>query len=111
MFYSQKKKVEQKDVKTSSLDMPAIPADLSEEDTGRRRSARVRNMRARKKSPSPDYVPSDLDVSDDFLDDDFDDEFILKSKKRKKREPKEGIIIDLNVLKVVLLSPVKDRGI
>ena len=81
-------------MKASRVEVPDIPSDLSEEDTGRRRSARVRNMRARKKSPSPDYVPSELDVSDDdFFDEDDDDDFRLKSKKRKKREPKEGTVI------------------
>lgn len=85
----QKKKVveEQK-----ANDAEETLAELSEEDTGRRRSARVRSMRARKKkSPSPDYVPSEFEESEDeFIYNDDDDEFTLKSKKRKKKEPKEG---------------------
>ncbi|XP_053404414.1 remodeling and spacing factor 1-like isoform X2 [Mercenaria mercenaria] len=86
-----KKKVEVEEKKFNNTAVPEIPSDLSEEDTGRRRSARVRNMRARKKSPSPDYIPSELEESDDDFFDDDDDEFKLKSKKRKKKEPKEVI--------------------
>lgn len=85
----QGKKAEEKPNKSEE---PEIPANLSEEeDTGRRRSARVRNLRARKKSPSPDYLPTELEESDDDYFDDDDDEFTLKSKKRKKKDPKEGI--------------------
>ena len=63
--------------------------ELSEEDTGRRRSMRVRTMRTRKKSPSPEYVPSESEELM-LVEDEDDEEFMLKSKKRKKREPREG---------------------
>ena len=58
--------------------------DLSEEDCGRRRSARVRTLRARKKEPSPEYLPSDFDdLNLDF--DSGDDDFVVRSKRRKKK--------------------------
>ncbi|XP_052216832.1 remodeling and spacing factor 1-like [Dreissena polymorpha] len=56
------------------------------EDMGLRRSARVRTLRARKRSPSPVYLPSE---SEEHTDDFDDDEFTLKSNTRKRREPKE----------------------
>ncbi|KAH3811873.1 hypothetical protein DPMN_140290 [Dreissena polymorpha] len=56
------------------------------DDMGLRRSARVRTLRARKKSPSPVYLPSE---SEEHTDDFDDDEFTLKSSTRKRREPKE----------------------
>ncbi|KAL4220405.1 respiration factor rsf1 [Mactra antiquata] len=71
------------------------PVELSEEESGRRRSLRVRNMRARKKSPSPDFIPSELEESEDEYipvdEDDEDDEFMIKSKKKKRKEPKEVV--------------------
>jgi len=50
---------------------------------------RVRTMRTRKKSPSPEYVPSESEELM-LVEDEDDEEFMLKSKKRKKREPREG---------------------
>ena len=59
-------------------------SNLSEEDTGIRRSARVRSLRSRKKKePSPVFVPSEIE---DLLDDsETDDEFVVKSKRKKKK--------------------------
>ena len=65
--------------------------DLSEEDCGRRRSARVRTLRARKKEPSPEYLPSDLDdLNLDF--DSGDDDFVVRSKRRKKKLAVVGML-------------------
>ena len=75
-------------------DMPT----LSDEDPGVRRSQRVRNLRARKRrSPSPEFFPSDIEgffhdddefqldeVLDDYDDDDDDDDFSLRKKRKAK---------------------------
>ena len=100
-FYSQKKKAtsdedfKSKSVKSkggkSSTSKPSEEkdSDLSEEDTGRRRSARVRNLRSRKKEPSPDFIPSELEDFITDLDSD-DEEFVVKSKRRKKKQVMVG---------------------
>ena len=79
-----------------------LDSNLSEEETGIRRSARVRSLRARKKKePSPDYVPSEIE---DFLaESETDDEFVVKSKRKKKKLLEFGMYLLIVILRFTSL--------